>query len=166
MKHLILAFIGTCSFSVAHAADYEVGQCPVAPNCSFSARPANASSYSDTFTFVLGNWKEYYGTYEYSLSLDVVVTGVANGITPCSGRGCHGQPYSVTVTKATLDGVAMSRISEYEWKVTGSLLPGPHTVSVTGTVTGAAWYGHESGAVQGLQYTLVPNPPSCGDSCD
>jgi hypothetical protein len=143
----------------ALAVDYNVGQCPVAPNCNFSARPANASTYSDTFTFDLGDWQEYNGTYDYTSSLDVVVTG-GSGITPCSGRGCHGQPYTVTVDSATLDGVPMRRISATQWKTTISLSPGAHVIAVTGTVTGATWYGREGGAVQGLQYTLIPNPPS------
>jgi hypothetical protein len=150
--------------SVASAVDYNIGQCPVAPNCNLSAQPANASTYSDTFTFVLGNWQEYYGTYDYTSSLDVIVTG-ASGITPCGGRGCHGQPYSVTVDSATLDGVPMTQISAKKWQANGSLSPGTHVIAVTGTATGATWYGRESAAVQGIQYTLVANPPcqGCGE---
>jgi hypothetical protein len=165
MKSILLCIALLFACTIAHATDYNAGQCPVAPNCNFSSQPANAPTYSDTFTVTLGNWTEYYGIYEYVSSLDVIVTG-GSGITPCSGRGCHGQSYAVTVDSATLDGVPMTKISPTLWKTSGWLSPGAHTIAVTGTVTGATWYGREAGAIQGIQYTLVPNPPpSCGNDC-
>jgi hypothetical protein len=142
--------------STAFAADYNVGECPVLPNCYFAAGQPPVGVYSDTFMFYLGNWSESYGTYQYTSSLDVVVNGV-NGIAPCAGRGCRGTPYSVTVDSATLDGAPMTLVSANHWETTISLSPGSHVIAVTGTATGG--FGREKGAVQGIQYTLVPNPP-------
>jgi hypothetical protein len=164
-KHIVTG-VAVALAGTATATDYSVGQCPVAPNCGF-ARPTGVSAptYSDTFTFYLGDWQEYYGTYVYTSSVDVVVAGVQNGKTPCSGRGCQPRPYSITIDSATLDGVPMTQLDAYHWKTDISLSPGAHVIAVAGTATGATWYAREAWAVQGIQYTLVPPPPctDCGE---
>jgi len=161
MKQLFAGIFALLASIGVNATDYNIGQCPVATTCSFSSLPINASSYSDTLTFFLGDWGESYGTYQYASTNDVEIAG-ANGITPCSGRGCHGAPYAVTVKSATLDGVPMThtQTSPHDlWFTYGPLLPGSHVVSVTGSTSGATWYGRWSGAVQGVLYTLTPSPP-------
>jgi hypothetical protein len=168
-----LACVFALFASSVYAADYDVGQCPVAPNCAIGAGQAeNATTYADSTTFYLGNWTETYGIYEYTSSLRVVVSG-ENTLTPCSGRGCHGARVTVTVTDADVDGVEMTHRTTKgpygpidHWTYTGSLAPGQHKVTVRGSVTGATWWGRWSGSVQGLTYTLMALPPSCGDSCD
>jgi hypothetical protein len=154
---LSLVFIGD-----AIGYDYSVGQCPVAANCGFGSQPGEYSQ--ETFTFILGNWPEAYGTYDYTSSVSVVVNGT-HGITPCSGRGCRGAPYDTQITSATLDGVPMTQVSIYQWKQTISLDPGQHVVAVTAIASGATWYSRIAGQVQGITYTLVANPPctGCGD---
>jgi hypothetical protein len=154
----------------AYATDFNIGQCPVASNCSFSSLPINATTYSDTLSFYLGDWHESYGTYQYTSTHDVVVDG-ASGITPCSGRGCRGAPYAVRVTSATLDGVPMTHttVNGHDvWTTNLSLSPGQHVIAVTGTASGATWYGRWAGQVQGVTYALVPPPPPppCDDGCD
>ena len=152
----LLAFAGA-----AQANSYNYGKCPVAPNCNFSSNAINATAFSDTETFDLGNWTEFYGVYDYTSSLQVVVTGFS-GTTPCSGRGCHGVPYTTDVTSATLDGTPMTQTSPGVWKYVGSLAPGSHTIAVTGTASGATWASRWGGATQGITYTLVPLPAGGG----
>jgi hypothetical protein len=158
-----LACVFALFASSAYAAEYDVGQCPVAPNCDIGALQAeHVTTYADSTTFYLENWTEPYGIYEYTGSLRVVVSG-ENGLTPCSGRDCHGARVIVTVTDADVDNVEMTHTTTKgpfgpidHWTYRGSLARGQHKLTVRGSVTGATWWGRWSGSVQGLTYTLVP----------
>lgn len=152
----------TLAASASYATDYSIGQCPVAPNCTFGANPPKATTFSDTFTFYLGNWTETYGVYEYTSSVDVVMNGGKICIST-GGRGSTPACGTATITSATLDGVPMTQVSQIKWEYVGSLSPGDHVMAVAGTVSGATWVGHESGGVQGVQYTLVSSSASSGN---
>jgi hypothetical protein len=163
MKNLLFFMLLICSS--AFATDYNYGQCPVAVNCGFSSLPVNESTFSDTMTFDLGNWgPDTLGTYVYTSSTLVTVTG-RSGITPCAGRGCHGQAYSIVIDSATIDGIPMipPAPGSLQWSYPASLSPGIHVIAVVGHATGALWYARWAGGVHGIVYSLVPNPPSSND---
>lgn len=182
MKRTIAALALALAVLPAFATNYFHGQCPVAGyisgttpgstagpgNCSFGSNPVNASTFSDTETFYLGNWNEFYGIWTYTSTSRVVASG-GTGITPCSGRGCRGQPYQIVIDSATIDGVPMSPpASGYTWTLPIDLAPGSHVMAVTGRASGATWYAHWSGAAQGVMYTLdaLPPPPPCTSNCE
>jgi len=182
MKRIIAALALALSVLPAFATNYFHGQCPVAGhisgttpgstagpgNCSFGSNPVNASTFRDTVTFYLGNWNEFYGIWTYTSTSQVVASG-GTGITPCSGRGCHGQPYQIVIDSATIDGVPMRPpASGYTWTLPVDLAPGSHVMAVTGHASGATWYAHWSGAAQGVMYTLeaLPPPPPCTSNCE
>jgi hypothetical protein len=152
----------------AFATDYEVGQCPVVSpisvtagtagpgNCTFGSHGVNAATFSDTMTFVLGNWTEFYGTWVYSSSQEVTVSGAATCIST-GGRGSHPACYSIVIDSASIDGVpVVPPASGYTWTLGADLNAGPHTVNVTGHATGATQYAHWSMSVVGVEYTLQP----------
>jgi hypothetical protein len=179
---LFLGFILSVLCYTASATDYFSGQCYVggpfnpypAGQIGGTAGPSNCNmgegqavgvaTFSDTETFYVGNWYESYGIWTYTSTTGVAVSG-RTGVTPCSGRGCHGAPYTIIVDSATIDGVPLNPpTSGYTWTLSTNLAPGVHVFAVTGHASGALWYARWGAVAQGVLYTLEANPtPPCND---
>ncbi|HEV3019146.1 MAG TPA: hypothetical protein VGY49_09010 [Burkholderiaceae bacterium] len=159
MKQFIAGCFALLFSTLAFAKDYNIGKCPAGPagtpiNCNFISNAVNGATFSDTMTFDLGTWTEWYGTLVYSASQGVQVSG-AKGNAPCSGRSCGtGQTYEIVIDSATIGGVPLNPpATGYAWTLPINLAYGLHTVAVTGHATGALWYARWTAQVHGIVYT-------------
>jgi len=171
MKTLLTALILGLLSTIAQATDYNIGQCPAAQqgtltNCNFLSAGPTDSPFSDTVTFLLGNWTESNGVLAYTSSQAITVMDGSLHVGGGRGGAIHVYYYTI-IDSAEVDGVPMNPppvgatgAAAHTWTLPGSLAAGSHVISVTGhRISLAEWLDPGwHAAVLGIQYTLEPMP--------